>query len=126
MIYLNNAATPLQKPPCVVQAVVDAMNGQGSCGRGSHTSELSAARSIFHARESLARLFAFHYPERVVFTANATQALNAALWGLLNPGDHVIATDWDHNSVLRPLHALEKKRGKDGLPVSRPAGTAGV
>ena len=115
MIYLNNAATTLQKPPCVVQAVVDAMNGQGSCGRGSHTSELSAAR-----------LFAFHYPERVVFTANATQALNAALWGLLNPGDHVIATDWDHNSVLRPLHALEKKRGKDGLPVSRPAGTAGV
>ena len=87
------------------------MNGQGSCGRGSHTSELSAARSIFYTREMLARLFAFHYPENVVFTANATQALNAALWGLLNPGDHVIATDWDHNSVLRPLHTLAKERG---------------
>lgn len=121
MIYLNNAATTLQKPPCVVQAVVEAMNGQGSCGRGSHTSELSAARSIFRAREALARLFAFRYPERVVFTSNATQALNAALWGLLNPGDHVIATDWDHNSVLRPLHTLAKERGVkvDYLPADR-------
>ena len=111
MIYLNNAATTLQKPPCVVQAVVEAINGQGSCGRGSYTSELSAARTIFHTREALARIFTFRHPERVVFTANATQALNAALWGLLNPGDHVIATDWDHNSVLRPLHTLAKERG---------------
>ena len=121
MIYLNNAATTLQKPPCVVQAVVEAINGQGSCGRGSHTSELSAARTIFHTREALARIFTFHHPERVVFTANATQALNAALWGLLNPGDHVIATDWDHNSVLRPLHTLAKERGVkvDYLPADR-------
>lgn len=111
MIYLNNAATTLQKPPCVAQAVVEAMSGQGSCGRGGHASELSAARSIFHAREVLARLFTFQNPERVVFTANATQALNTALWGLLKPGDHVIATDWDHNSVLRPLYALEKTIG---------------
>lgn len=121
MIYLNNAATTLQKPPCVVQAVVDAMNGQGSCGRGSYTSELSAARTIFHTREALARIFTFRHPERVVFTANATQALNAALWGLLNPGDHVIATDWDHNSVLRPLHTRAKERGVkvDYLPADR-------
>ena len=121
MIYLNNAATTLQKPPCVVQAVVEAINGQGSCGRGSYTSELSAARTIFHTREALARIFTFHHPERVVFTANATQALNAALWGLLNPGDHVIATDWDHNSVLRPLHTLAKERGVkvDYLPADR-------
>ena len=110
MIYLNNAATTLQKPPCVARAVVEAMNGQGSCARGSHTSELSAARTVFHTREALARLFAFPHPERVVFTANATQALNTALWGLLRPGDHVIATDWDHNSVLRPLHALGLER----------------
>lgn len=121
MIYLNNAATTLQKPPCVVQTVVEAINGQGSCGRGSHTSELSAARTIFHTREALARIFTFRNPERVVFTANATQALNAALWGLLNPGDHVIATDWDHNSVLRPLHTLAKERGVkvDYLPADR-------
>ena len=111
MIYLNNAATTLQKPPCVARAVVEAMEGQGSCARGGHTSELSAARTVFHTRQLLARLFAFPHPERVVFTANATQALNTALWGLLNPGDHVIATDWDHNSVLRPLHALARERG---------------
>ena len=121
MIYLNNAATTLQKPPCVVHAVAEAMNGQGSCARGNHTSELAAARSIFHTRELVARLFAFHYPERVVFTANATQALNTALWGLLRPGDHVIATDWDHNSVLRPLHAITQERGikVDYLPADR-------
>ena len=121
MIYLNNAATTLQKPPCVIQAVVEAMIGQGSCGRGSHASELTAARTVFHTREALARFFAFPHPERVVFTANATQALNTALWGLLKPGDHVIATDWDHNSVLRPLHALAQTTGVkvDCLPADR-------
>ena len=121
MIYLNNAATTLQKPPCVVRAVVQAMEHQGSCARGSHASELSAARTIFHTREALARLFGFSHPERVIFTANATQALNAALWGFLRPGDHVIATDWDHNSVLRPLHALARTHGVevDFLPADR-------
>lgn len=111
MIYLNNAATTLQKPPCVVRAVVQAMEHQGSCARGSHASELSAARTVFHTRGALARLLGFSHPERVIFTANATQALNAALWGFLRPGDHVIATDWDHNSVLRPLHALARAHG---------------
>lgn len=121
MIYLNNAATTLQKPPCVVRAVVQAMEHQGSCARGSHASELSAARTVFHTREALARLFGFSHPERVIFTANATQALNAALWGFLRPGDHVIATDWDHNSVLRPLHALARTHGVevDFLPADR-------
>ena len=110
MIYLNNAATTLQKPPCVARAVMEAMDHQGSCARGGHTSELSAARTVFHTREALARLFGFSHPERVVFTANATQALNTALRGFLKPSDHVIATDWDHNSVLRPLHALARER----------------
>lgn len=121
MIYLNNAATTLQKPPCVVRAVVQAMEHQGSCARGNHASELSAARTVFHTREALARLFGFSHPERVIFTANATQALNAALWGFLRPGDHVIATDWDHNSVLRPLHALARTHGVevDFLPADR-------
>lgn len=121
MIYLNNAATTLQKPPCVVRAVVQAMEHQGSCARGSHASELSAARTVFHTREALARLFGFSHPDRVIFTANATQALNAALWGFLRPGDHVIATDWDHNSVLRPLHALARTHGVevDFLPADR-------
>ena len=111
MIYLNNAATTLQKPPCVAQAVVEAMSHLGNCARGGHTGEMSAARTVFQTREALARLFGFSCPERVIFTANATQALNTALFGLLRPGDHVIATDWDHNSVLRPLHVLTRERG---------------
>lgn len=111
MIYLNNAATTLQKPPCVAQAVVEAMSHLGNCARGGHTGEMSAARTVFQTREALARLLGFSCPERVIFTANATQALNTALFGLLRPGDHVIATDWDHNSVLRPLHVLARERG---------------
>ena len=97
------------------------MEHQGSCARGSHASELSAARTVFHTREALARLLGFSHPERVIFTANATQALNAALWGFLRPGDHVIATDWDHNSVLRPLHALARTHRVevDFLPADR-------
>ena len=111
MIYLNNAATTLQKPPCAAQAVVEAMSHLGNGARGGHTGEMSAARTVFQTREALAKLFGFSHPERVIFTANATQALNTALFGLLNPGDHVIATDWDHNSVLRPLHVLARERG---------------
>lgn len=121
MIYLNNAATTLQKPPCVAQAVVEAMGRLGNGARGGHTGEMSAARTVFQTRESLSRLFGFSHPERVVFTANATQALNTALFGLLRPGDHVIATDWDHNSVLRPLHVLSRERevAVDFLPADR-------
>lgn len=121
MIYLNNAATTLQKPPCVAQAVVEAMGRLGNGARGGHTGEMSAARTVFQTREALARLFGFSHPERVVFTANATQALNTALFGLLRPGDHVIATDWDHNSVLRPLHVLSRERevAVDFLPADR-------
>ena len=111
MIYLNNAATTLQKPPCVVQAVVEAINGQGSCGRGSHTSELSAARTIFHTREALARIFAFRHPERVVFTANATQALNAALWGLLNPGTMSSPPTGITTRCCGPSTPLQKNEG---------------
>lgn len=110
MIYLNNAATTLHKPPCVSRTVSQAIESMGSCARGAHDSELRAARTIYGAREALAGLFGFSHPERVVFTVNATQALNTALNGLLSPGDHVIATDWDHNCVLRPLYRLERER----------------
>ena len=121
MIYLNNAATTLQKPPCVLRAVVEAMETLGSCGRGGHARELSAARTVFETRMRVAQLLGFSHPERVVFTANATQALNTALWGLDLAGGHVIATDWDHNSVLRPLHRLAAARGveTDFLPADR-------
>lgn len=106
MIYLNQAATSFQKPECVLRAVTESFSGMGSAFRGSGEAEMSAARQIWHARCSLAELFGFATPERLVFTANATQALNTAIQGLLDPGDTVLATDWDHNSVLRPLYSL--------------------
>ncbi len=109
MIYLNNAATTIQKPPAVAEAVVAAMSGAGSCSRGASADDLAAARSVVGARVKLARLIGFDRPERVIFTLNATMALNTAIFGLLGPGDHVITTDFEHNSVLRPLHELERR-----------------
>ena len=107
MIYLDNAATTMRKPECVVQAVAAAMGSLGNCGRGASESALSAARVIYGAREKLAALFGCPDPQRVCFTCNSTEALNTAIFGLLGPGDHVITTDLEHNSVLRPLYRLE-------------------
>ena len=109
MIYLNNAATTIQKPPAVAEAVVAAMAGAGSSSRGASANDLAAARSVAGARVRLARLIGFAHPERVIFSQNATMALNTAIFGLLRPGDHVITTDFEHNSVLRPLHELERR-----------------
>ncbi len=106
MIYLNCAATSYTRPECVIQAVASALSGMGSSGRGASKSELASARIIFDARENMAQLLGFSHPERVCFTANATEALNIAIMGLVGPGDHVVVTDWDHNSMLRPLHRL--------------------
>lgn len=109
MIYLDNAATTLHKPPEVIQAVVEAMNTQGNAARGAHGSALNAARRIYDTRVKLAKLFGGKDPSRVVFTANSTEALNIAIFGTLKPGDHVITTDLEHNSVLRPLYALQEQ-----------------
>ncbi len=106
MIYLNCAATSYTRPECVVQAVTSALNGMGSSGRGASKSELASARIVFEARENMAQLLGFSHPDRICFTANATEALNMAIMGLVRSGDHVVATDWDHNSMLRPLHRL--------------------
>ncbi len=108
MIYLDNAATTLQKPPCVMEAVVSAMSSLGNCGRGANPASLTAARAVYCARERVASLFGCKRASHVVFTANATESLNIALNGILSPGDHVITTDLEHNSVLRPLHRLER------------------
>ena len=107
MIYFDNAATTLQKPDCVIQAVADAMRSLGNSGRGVHGGALSASRVIYDTRAALAQLFGAESPERIAFTANSTQALNIAIKGVLNPGDHVITTALEHNSVLRPLYELE-------------------
>ena len=110
MIYLDNAATTRQKPQPVIDAVVSAMTTLGNSARGTHEGSLSASRMIYGTREKLATFFNCPRPDHVVFTANSTEALNMAICGLLDPGDHVIATDLEHNSALRPLYRLEAER----------------
>ena len=112
MIYLDNAATTRKKPPEVAQAVLAALNSFGNCGRGAYGSALDAARVIFDTRERLAKLFGCPQPDHVCFTANSTEALNIAIAGLFDPGDHVISTDLEHNSVLRPLYRLRAQGGE--------------
>lgn len=108
MIYLDNAATTLQKPQCVMDAVVQAMSTMGNAGRGAHSNALSASRVIYDTRCKIAQLFGCSRPDHVIFTSNSTEALNIALNGIFQAGDHVITTDLEHNSVLRPLYRLEK------------------
>ena len=109
MIYLDNAATTLHKPPQVMDAVVRAMTAMGNAARGAHGGALEASRTVYNTRVKLARLFGCPRPDHVVFTANSTEALNIAISGLIRPGDHVVTTDCEHNSVLRPLYRLEER-----------------
>lgn len=109
MIYLDNAATTQKKPDQVLEAMVAALQSMGNSSRGTHGGALKSARSVFSARENISRLFNGPGPERVVFAANATEALNIALGGLFRKGDHVITTALEHNSVLRPLYRLEEE-----------------
>ena len=109
MIYFDNAATTLQKPDCVLRAVTEAMTTFGNPGRGVHEPAMAASRAIYDARCALSRLFHAENPTRIAFTANATQALNIAVKGIFRPGDHVITTAMEHNSVLRPLYELEER-----------------
>ncbi len=111
MIYLDNAATTLHKPPQVTEAVVQAMMTMGNSSRGTHIQSLQAARSVYDTRCKAAMLFGCSRPDHVAFTANSTEALNIAISGLIAPGDHVITTDLEHNSVLRPLYRLEAEQG---------------
>ena len=109
MIYFDNAATTLQKPECVLRAVMEAMGTFGNPGRGVHEPALAASRGVYETRCALAQLFCVENPANIAFTANATAALNTAIKGTLNPGDHVITTAMEHNSVLRPLYELEDR-----------------
>ena len=108
MIYLDNAATTLQKPRPIGQAMLDALQTAGNPGRGAHEPTLHAARLVYETRTALAELLGADDPSCIAFTANATQSLNMALCGLLHPGDHVLTTVCEHNSVLRPLYRLQK------------------
>ncbi len=113
MIYLNCAATSLMRPPCVAQAVSQALTSLGSSSRGTSTRDLMAARGAYGCRVEIAALLGSSHPDRVIFAANATQALNTAIFGLVRAGDRVVTTVMEHNSVLRPLYALERQRGID-------------
>ena len=104
MIYLDNAATTLQKPPAVAAAVIEALQSLGNAGRGAHEPTLKAARVIYDTRVKLAALLGAKDPSRIAFAGNATEALNSVLQRLFAPGDHVLTTVCEHNSVLRPLY----------------------
>jgi len=106
---MDNAATTMRKPEAVIQAVASALGSMGNAGRGAHGASLGASRTIYETRELLCRLFGGTNPRQVVFTSNSTESLNIALKGLIEPGDHVVTTMMEHNSVLRPLYELNEK-----------------
>lgn len=109
MIYLDNAATTFPKPITVYEEVMAAMTVYGANpGRGSHAMAVEGAKKIYETRELLAKLFNLKNPMNVIFTQNATDSLNLGIKGILRPGDHVITTEMEHNSVLRPIKKLEK------------------
>jgi len=110
MIYLDNAATSYPKPKEVGQAMLYFLEKVGaSPGRSGHRLSIEAGRMLYQTRESLAELFNVDDPLRIIFTLNVTEALNLALKGLLRPGDQVITSSMEHNSVMRPLRELEKR-----------------
>ena len=109
MIYMDNAATTLQKPREVKEAVMKAFDSMGNAGRGGTQAALDASRMIYETREKLADLFGAESASRIAFTANSTESLNIALKGLFCPGEHVITTVLEHNSVLRPLYWCQEQ-----------------
>lgn len=110
-LYLDNAATSFPKPPEVVWAIADFLQKVGANpGRSAHRLAAEAARRVFAVREKVAALFAVSDSRRVIFTLNATQALNLALSGMLAPADHVVVSAMEHNAVMRPLRHLREQR----------------
>jgi len=110
MIYLDNAATSWPKPPEVLKAMTDVLErAGGNPGRSGHRLSITAARAIYDTREEIACFFGISDPLRVLFTSNATHAINLALKGILKPSDHVVISSMEHNAVMRPLRNLEKQ-----------------
>ena len=122
MINFDNAATSRYKPSVVKKAVLDALRHSANPGRGSHDEAIRAAMTVGRTRDAVLR-FADAKHANVVFTKNCTEALNLAILGTVRPGDHVVTTVLEHNSVLRPLHMLQKEglitltiaEGTDGI-----------
>ncbi len=107
MIYLDNGATSFPKPRIVARETAGCLLEYAvGVGRGSHTLSLRAAEKVWETRELLARLFGISTPERIAFTQNCTEAINVGLKGILNPGDDLLISDMEHNSVCRPSIGL--------------------
>jgi cysteine desulfurase / selenocysteine lyase len=107
MNYLDNAATSYPKPPEVIAAMTSFLTTVGvGTGRGSHRLGLAANRTVYQARERIAELFHLPDSSRVIFTHSCTESLNLAVTGLLRPGDHLVTSSMEHNSLVRPLHRL--------------------
>ncbi len=115
MIYLDSAATSMLKPKAVEYAMLDALRNMASPGRGGHAPAMRAAEALYGCRCAAARLFRVDDPEKIVFTFNATHALNMAIQSLVSPGDRVLVSGFEHNSVSRALRAAGA--------VIKPAGT---
>ncbi|MFZ5864609.1 MAG: aminotransferase class V-fold PLP-dependent enzyme [Thermodesulfobacteriota bacterium] len=110
VIYMDNAATSFPKPPQVVEAMVHFMEHVGANpGRSRHDLSMEASEIVEETRASLARLFNIADPSRIAFMLNATEALNTVIYGVVKPGDHVIITQMEHNSVIRPVRDLERR-----------------
>lgn len=109
MIYLDNAATSFPKPDAVIRAMSNFLErAGGNPGRSGHRLSIEAGRVVYDAREAIAELFHVRDPLRVIFSLNATHALNLALRGIVRAGDRVVTTSMEHNAVMRPLRALER------------------
>lgn len=117
-VYLDNAATSLLKPESVYDAVNNAMRECGNPGRSGHKHATSSGKIIGEARMLCARLFNAPTPESIIFTYNATVAINMAIKGFIKPGDHVITSNMEHNSVSRPLHQLGQPTTKIEMDLS--------
>lgn len=109
MIYLDSAATTMQKPSAVARAASYAMGHMASPGRGGHPPAMLAAETAFACREAAAKLFHVEEPGNVIFTFNATHGLNIAIKSLVKPGDTVLISGYEHNAVTRPLYALNAR-----------------
>lgn len=123
MIYMDNAATTMQKPKVVGEAVAEALCSLGNAGRGAHAASLGASRIIFDTRQKLAAFFHAENPKQIVFTGNSTESLNIAIKGVLSSGDHAVTTMLEHNSVLRPLYEMRGRGVELTIVKSNPQGT---
>lgn len=117
VIYFDNAATSWPKPKSVSSAMLNYMDNVGANpGRSGHCQAVQSGQIIFGARRKLSDLFGLRNPMHVIFTSNATEALNIAINGVIEVGDHIITSSMEHNSTIRPLHYLEKT-GKISLTI---------